>query len=438
MATKTFYILTTAATSPDWCGSLQEGGSAPTAANSAYGWNVQKTSANTFWRGRIGATATSGTSQASSFLDASTGPQLGTGSGNTTASDFFNTPVNYNGTFAAGNWTFAWNFRTGAATHSGQVRMRVWASTSDTGSSPRELTSGALAGTIITLNSTTADFNSGITWNAPSISLINEFLFFELEWKITTAGGSNSCTALFRIGTSSITTTDFAANTIVTTTASAAGVGATSPVVNCVKQSAASAAGIGGSLVVGDLSTSIPGIFATNEAWSPQPPILLLHCDGQNGSTSFPDNVGGHTITPVGAAQIDAGQGVFGQAAVFNSAQDYLQADGAADFAIGTGDFQFDCRVRFNDYDNYELIDWGGSGPMLRVGVDGKLDYQIGGVDKINGTTVLSVNTFYHVSVSRAGGITRLWLNGVQEGSDYVASDNITISADRPTFGTRS
>jgi len=477
VATKTFYVLATTGTSPDWCGSLQEGGSAPTGANSLYGWQVAKTAANNFFRGRLGATGMSATTQGTSFLDSQTGPQLGTGSGNTTASDFFNSPVAYTGTFAAGNWTFAWNFRSSAATHSGQIRMRVWASTSDTGASARELTSATQAGTIITLNSTTADFNSSITWNAPSITLNNEFLFFEVEWKVTTQGTSNSCSSLFRIGTSSITTTDL--QQISAGAGSAAGVGATSVVVNCIKESAANAAGAGDSAVEGGGITgatasatgagassvgsgiviaatgaasgigaaagvppglaAITGALATCEDWPPQRPIFLLHCDGANASTSFPDSVGGHTVTSIGAAQIDTSQSVFGGAsAKFQGPLDYLQLDGAADLAIGTGDFQFDCRTRFSAYDNYELIDWGGSGPTLKIGTDGKLVYQIGGVDKINGSTVLAVDTFYHVAVSRAAGTTRIWLDGTQEGSDYVASDNITISANRPTIGTRS
>jgi hypothetical protein len=86
--------------------------------------------------------------------------------------------------------------------------MRVWASTNISGTGARELTSGEIFGTS-NLLSTTANTNSGITWNAPAITLTNEYLFFQLEFQEqTTAGSSNTDTALFRVG-SSITTTNW-------------------------------------------------------------------------------------------------------------------------------------------------------------------------------------------------------------------------------------
>jgi hypothetical protein len=211
MATKTFYVLNAAATSPDWFGNLQDGGSAPAAAASAYGWTVAKIStATSFWRARLGASATATVSAAASVIAATSSPTAGTGATNTTAGDSFSTPTPYTGTFAAGNWTLSWGMRTGAATHSGRLRCRVWASTSDTGAGARELTSAVLVGSTITLNATGTTFTTSMTWNAPGITLNNEYLFFQLEWNVTTAGTSNSCTALFYQSAASITTTDFA------------------------------------------------------------------------------------------------------------------------------------------------------------------------------------------------------------------------------------
>src|SRR5262245_8253402 len=208
MATKTFYVLNTAAPSPNFFGQLQEGGSAPTAANSTYGWGVAKTS-TAFWRARLGASATATTAQASSYVDALTIPTKGTGATNTTAGDSFVSPTAYVGIFAAGNWTLNWNLRTGAATVSGRIRLRVFASTNADGTGARQLTSATQVGATVTMNSTTVDFNSSITWNAPQVTLSNEYLFFSVEFNVTTAGSSNSCTAQFRVGTASVTTTDY-------------------------------------------------------------------------------------------------------------------------------------------------------------------------------------------------------------------------------------
>ena len=116
----------------------------------------------------------------------------------------------YSGVFASGNWTFTWNARASTVGLVGRLGMRVWASVNADGSSARELTSGEVFSSSVTL-STTVNTNWAITWAAPTITLTNEYLFFQLEYQEqTTAGGSNSDNALFRVG-SSIVTTNFAA-----------------------------------------------------------------------------------------------------------------------------------------------------------------------------------------------------------------------------------
>src|SRR6516162_2307834 len=106
-AAKTFYFLGTAGTSPSWNGNLQDGGSAPTAANSVFGWQINKLPIN-FYKSFLCATAVStsvgsGTSQ----ISGATGPNKGTGSGATTAGGFFSSPTSYLGTFASGAWTIS-------------------------------------------------------------------------------------------------------------------------------------------------------------------------------------------------------------------------------------------------------------------------------------------------------------------------------------------
>jgi SAM-dependent methyltransferase len=104
MPAKTYYFLTTTAVTPNWFGSLQDGGTAPTAASTAFGWAPSKTAISTpYYKAFIGATGTSSAASASNYLTASpgnTGPQKGTGSGATTAGDSFVTPAALTGSFA--------------------------------------------------------------------------------------------------------------------------------------------------------------------------------------------------------------------------------------------------------------------------------------------------------------------------------------------------
>jgi hypothetical protein len=69
------------------------------------------------------------------------------------------------------------------------------------------------------------------------------------------------------------------------------------------------------------------------------PSVLLLHCDGSNGSTTFTD-VYGHTVTANGNAQISTAQSKFGGAsALFDGNGDYLSIPSSSDFGFGSGDF---------------------------------------------------------------------------------------------------
>jgi hypothetical protein len=216
MAVKTFYVLNTAATSPGWFGALQDGGTAPTAANATFGFAPGKLAVSAYCRARLGASGTSATTNpaTTSFIGTATGPTAGTGATNTTSGDSFITPAAYTGAFPSGNWTFTFNMIATTAGLTGRLGIRVWASVNTDGSSARELTSGeifaptAVAGIAITTSATALT----ATWAAPAITLNNEYLFFQLEYQesSTTSGSVTADNALFRVG-SSIVTTNLAA-----------------------------------------------------------------------------------------------------------------------------------------------------------------------------------------------------------------------------------
>jgi hypothetical protein len=210
---RTFYILANAAKTEDsWFTRLQDGGTAPTAANTAYGWTVGKTATTTaFWRARLGAVGAATVAAATSTID-STNPTAGTGTAITTAGNAWIVGP-FNGTFANTAWTFVLNMRASTAGAIGNIRMRVFKSANRNGSSPTALT----ASTLVTsagpkTMSTTADVNFGFTWSPGAITLNNEYLFFEPEWQETTAGSNASSNALFRAG-STITTPVFTYST---------------------------------------------------------------------------------------------------------------------------------------------------------------------------------------------------------------------------------
>ena len=206
MAIKTFYLLNSAGVSPGFYGNLQDGGSAPAAALSAFGWSTGKL-ASAYWKGRVGAIARTAEAQGSSWL-AGAAPFAGTGTGANASGDSFRTTAPLSGAFAAGNWTFNFGVRTGAAGGAGRMRCQIWAGPNADGSGARKI-GGVNIGSTVTLAAISTTYNSTVAVNPGAVTLLNEYLFFAVEWNLTTAGGSNSCTVQFYQSAGSIVTPDF-------------------------------------------------------------------------------------------------------------------------------------------------------------------------------------------------------------------------------------
>lgn len=194
-----FYFLNTTPVTPFFWGVMQDGGSPPagmTRGNA--GWTVGTTVA--YWRARVGASAAATVSQGTTFIGATTAPTPGTGSSNTTASDSFVTHQPYSGTINAGVWFFQIALGPTTATSTGCIRFRIWASTQYSGAGARELTSGAQAGLINTMNSSGSYWDSWAQFSLGAITLNNEYLFFQLEFQSTTAGTVSGANAFFFAG----------------------------------------------------------------------------------------------------------------------------------------------------------------------------------------------------------------------------------------------
>jgi hypothetical protein len=165
----------------------------------------------------------------------------------------------------------------------------------------------------------------------------------------------------------------------------------------------------------------------------PAASYLLLHLDGIDASTVIIDSGGGgETVTAHGAAQIDTAQSVFAeQALMVASESDYLSVD-SGDYAFGTGDFCLETRARLSSGSVSQMFyDGGSSGPKLYY--DGALKFE-SAAGTITGSA-LSADTNYHIAATRAGGSTRLWRNGVQQGSTLADATDYGTTAGYPRIG---
>lgn len=150
---------------------------------------------------------------------------------------------------------------------------------------------------------------------------------------------------------------------------------------------------------------------------------LLLHCDGTDGSTSFPDNSSTvHTVTANGTAEVDTSQSKFGGAsALFNGSTSYLSAPNSTEFALETAsNFTVECWVRPNTLGDHQVLvanRYDASGTLfgwnLHLIPTGEIVFYF--TDGVVITTVaqLSVGVWSHVAVVRSAGTVTIYIDGI-------------------------
>lgn len=180
-------------------------------------------------------------------------------------------------------------------------------------------------------------------------------------------------------------------------------------------------------------------------------PHFLAHFNGADGSTTLIDATGRHLITANGNAQISTAQSVFGGASLRvtgNDPANSAQVDGGTDLAFGTGDFTVDFRLMLaTDLGGQGYFDFrtaAGQNAISCRQTDLSQPLQI--VGGVGGATVLSqtnaplsTGVFYHIAITRASGILRLFQDGVKTATGDVAdATSYTCDGGRPYIGRLS
>lgn len=156
------------------------------------------------------------------------------------------------------------------------------------------------------------------------------------------------------------------------------------------------------------------------------------------------DNTTINVLETVGNAQISTTQKKFGTGALyFDGSGDFLtsrNAGAASAFAFGGQDFTIELWIyaislgtSFKAIYDQRPTSATGAYPTLYVS-NGVLYYYTNGQARITGPS-LSLNTWYHVAVCRSGSSTRMFVDGVQQGSTYTDSSVYLSGSGRPWIG---
>lgn len=160
--------------------------------------------------------------------------------------------------------------------------------------------------------------------------------------------------------------------------------------------------------------------------------VLLLHCNGTNGSSSFPDSSAAtKTVTPT-VATVSTAQSKFGGAScVIGASGSYLTVSDHAEFNLGTGDFTIEAQVYITSFSPtlQTVLNIGSyaSGIMFRLQATTFDIYILGNAIAFGAS--ISTGAWHHVELTRQSGTLRAFLDGVQAGTNQTANYNIPNNA---------
>ena len=169
---------------------------------------------------------------------------------------------------------------------------------------------------------------------------------------------------------------------------------------------------------------------------------LLLHGNGTNGSTVITDSSGSpKTVTAVGNAQISTAQSKFGGASIeFDGTGDYALIPSNSAFQFGSGNFTIEAWIyprSFGDFDaiatNLQGNDTSWTFAFLSNGV---LRFQTNNIVlAATPSSIVTLNQWSHVAVTRASNNFTIFVNGTQQGAgtnSLILSQlaNVTVGGD--------
>ena len=168
---------------------------------------------------------------------------------------------------------------------------------------------------------------------------------------------------------------------------------------------------------------------------------LLLHLEGSNGSTSFPDSSAfAKTVSAQGGAQISVAHYPFGSSsAYFDGIDDALSAANSSGFDFGSGDLTIEAWVYIaansvadagGDRSASVVNTWGAGivgwtlsvmGNTSTTGTGLAFDTWTSGSGSLwRATTTVSQGVWHHLAVAVSAGTRYLFLDGVLQSGSYI------------------
>lgn len=148
------------------------------------------------------------------------------------------------------------------------------------------------------------------------------------------------------------------------------------------------------------------------------------------------DNTGKNNLETVGNAQIDTTTKKYGTGSIkFDGTGDYLiQSFSNPDLTLGSGDWTIECWLYLNALpavsafaNIFDQRPSSGNGvyPNIRVTNNGRIEFFVNSNVQIqSNASTINTGVWYFISISKASGSTKMFVDGTQVGSTYTDSNN--------------
>jgi hypothetical protein len=153
------------------------------------------------------------------------------------------------------------------------------------------------------------------------------------------------------------------------------------------------------------------------------------------------DSTGRNVLETVNDARVTTSIFKYGTSSLyFDGTGDYMYVMGtSSEMAFGSGDF----TVEFWVYpaaanQTATIIGWrptNTNGAYINLYLlSGSIYLYVSSADRISGGSV-SASAWSHIALARSNGVTKLFINGTQTGSNYTDSNSYLVGANRPLIG---